>query len=433
MNELELKAADEAKAETMVSEDKKKYPGVPDENTVTRWSDELSNRRQYLNFLRALMEETMILKQKITPLYEGIKSELKNINVLVSDKTSVPKEVIYPRFDSLGSIWIRLFEEFSVLKGRNKTFQILNRFRLSFTPTLSEEAYVVSVLSNDGAEIKDDAKADAGGDGVHRNELEVDTKMSLIESIKAERAAQRALAEAQNEKKSSPSSGAALLSIENTPDFMLLPLELQGYCPWTMVIAKGLLVPGKPSLGVVQYNNAYYVCDHSAALAAFLRDPESFLTSIKERAIANPEYIHLLRVQNWFPAASIARLLDNAEFDRSQVGKSLTQDASTETPTHFVEKYIDVNYHWNEWELRRRALKISNLKKCLTTSQQTDDSHFRRDNDSQVYLPRQKGVQTKRDKGTNPPTKTSYVAGLRGAVSDANPTKGRVVTLTLDL
>jgi len=125
-------------------------------------------------------------------------------------------------------------------------------------------------------------------------------------------------------------------------------------------------------------------------------------------------------------------------------------DAGTETPTHFVERYIDVNYHWNEWELRRRALKISKLKKCLTTSQQTDESHFRRDNDSQVYLPRIKGTQTKREKGTNPPTKTSYIAGLRGAIDSSKPAisqfvtsdgkggypannTGRVVTLTLDL
>ena len=31
--------------------------------------------------------------------------------------------------------------------------------------------------------------------------------------------------------------GAALLQAHNTPDFMLLPLELQGFCPWTMVRA----------------------------------------------------------------------------------------------------------------------------------------------------------------------------------------------------
>ena len=30
-------------------------------------------------------------------------------------------------------------------------------------------------------------------------------------------------------------------------------------------------------------------------------------------------------------------------------------DAETQTPTHFVEKNIDVNYEWNEWALRRRV------------------------------------------------------------------------------
>lgn len=39
------------------------------------------------------------------------------------------------------------------------------------------------------------------------------------------------------------------------------------------------------------------------------------------------------------------------------------RDASTETPTHFIKKHIDVNYHWNEWELRRRALRVVNLRK----------------------------------------------------------------------
>jgi hypothetical protein len=40
------------------------------------------------------------------------------------------------------------------------------------------------------------------------------------------------------------SNGATLLSVLTTPDFMLLPLELQGFCPWTLVHARGLLVPG---------------------------------------------------------------------------------------------------------------------------------------------------------------------------------------------
>lgn len=33
----------------------------------------------------------------------------------------------------------------------------------------------------------------------------------------------------------------------------------------------------------------------------------------------------------------------------------LKVDAETQTPTHFVDKNIDVNYAWNEWALRRRV------------------------------------------------------------------------------
>jgi hypothetical protein len=113
-------------------------------------------------------------------------------------------------------------------------------------------------------------------------------------------------------------------------------------------------------------------------------------------------------------------LLEQNDFDpRATGGKPATRDASTGTPVHFTDSYFDVNYHWNEWELRRRALKVVALKGCATSTTQTDASHFRRDNETQVYLLREKGSQTKRDKGINPPIVTQYVAGLRGQPADA--------------
>lgn len=128
----------------------------------------------------------------------------------------------------------------------------------------------------------------------------------------------------------------------------------------------------------------------------------------------NPEFIHLLRLQNYFPTASIARLIEKPEFDKGGPSHRTTKEAGTETPTHFVERHIDPNYHWNEWELRRRVLKVVNLKNCSTVGAQTDQSHYRRDGESQVYLPRVKATQTRRDQGTNPVIRTTYLAGLRG-------------------
>ena len=54
-------------------------------------------------------------------------------------------------------------------------------------------------------------------------------------------------------------------------------------------------------------------------------------------------------------------------------------DKANGTQVHFVERHIDPSYSWNEWELRQRALQVANLKKCKTTSMQTDMSAYRRE------------------------------------------------------
>ena len=70
---------------------------------VERWSQELTNRRQYLGFLRTLQAEAKFLLEKISSICDKIGMELINVRSLVSNKTSVPKEAVYPRFDALGT------------------------------------------------------------------------------------------------------------------------------------------------------------------------------------------------------------------------------------------------------------------------------------------------------------------------------------------
>ena len=123
----------------------------------------------------------------------------------------------------------------------------------------------------------------------------------------------------------------------------------------------------------------------------------------------------------------------------------LMRDAATGTPTHFVEKRIDPSYDWNEWSLRRKALQMANLRNARTVSSQTDASHFRRENETQVWLPRQKGTNTGVERGTNPPRSKNYLTGLRGdkATKFAKPDErkddehgshqAKVVNLTFEL
>ena len=91
----------------------------------------------------------------------------------------------------------------------------------------------------------------------------------------------------------------------------------------------------------------------------------------------------MLRLQEHFPAASIAEIMRNAALAAGGASKSLLAptrsfaDSCVQTPPHFVEKNIDVDAQWNEWALRRRAVQLANLRLKRTTAQQTQGSSMR--------------------------------------------------------
>ena len=64
--------------------------------------------------------------------------------------------------------------------------------------------------------------------------------------------------------------------------------------------------------------------------------------------------------------------------------------------------------------MRRKAIKLANLRRCVTNSTQTILSNFRRENETQVYLPKENFAQTKKDGETMVPKHNTYYHGLRG-------------------
>ncbi|PHJ24607.1 c6orf165-like protein [Cystoisospora suis] len=91
-----------------------------------------------------------------------------------------------------------------------------------------------------------------------------------------------------------------------------------------------------------------------------------------------------------------------------------TVDASVMTPVHFPTIQRDNTYHWNEWELRRRALQMADILNRQTTSCQTMISHCRSEQETQVYILKEKDQNTMKSTGTSSIRKKKYVAGLRG-------------------
>lgn len=467
--------------------------GVSTQQT-TRWAQELANRRQYCAYLSSLAEDLAASGQRIDAQRQSFSNQIKQLKGLVQGRASVPKDQVYPKFDAIAAAWFDLDAQLKIVKARTEALETLHRFRESYQPTLpaSHPVYLAARLDQQHQQQSADASIPSrGGQG----EVNVDSKFApagptvapLIKKSSSVIEQEADMAQAAVLATSSAASGPApslpstesiarerartplysnaeeddedrpvRLSVETTPEFMQLPLEYQGFCGWTVANRHGLLLPGNPKLGVVRHRGACYVFAHAVALNAFLERPEVLKSAVLETASSNPELIHLLRLQGQYPGTSIAKVIgdeakqrarldprrqrkDDEDKDALFTGTKKKVDAATETPTHFVEKKIDIDYEWNEWSIRRRALRVAQLQNtCQTHSMQTDASHFRRDNTTQVYLPRINSTQTKRDSSCNPPIKVQYLAGLRGKhrhtkySKDFREKKPGVVTLTYE-
>ncbi|KAJ8599472.1 hypothetical protein CTAYLR_008051 [Chrysophaeum taylorii] len=384
---------------------------------ISRWQQELANRRQYCAYLASLAEDAAASGQRVAARREKLVSELEDLKDLVGGKASVPKDQVYPKFDAIASCWKDVDLELRTIEARTLALDELNTYRESYVPTLpaTHPVYRAALV---------DARAKLGATSTSLSKEEksnVDDEADMAEAVArldddaALAVADHLVEAAGDEQEDAP----VRLGVETTPEFMQLPLEYQGFCGWTIANRHGLLLPGKPALGVVRYKGACYVFAHEVAVRAFVRSPRDVVRGVVKTASENPELVHLLRLQ--YPGTSVAKVLAARAGSRGgAVSSSLDAppafvDAATETPLHFVEKHIDRSYEWNEWALRRRALRVAHLlSSCATTSMQTDKSHFRRDNHTQVYLPKIAGTQTRRATGTNPPLKFQYLHGLRG-------------------
>jgi len=82
------------------------------------------------------------------------------------------------------------------------------------------------------------------------------------------------------------------------------------------------------------------------------------------------------------------------------IKNKLMVDKGIETPVHFIEKNIDPNYCWNEWELRKKAIQMANIRKTQTRGDQTLLSNFKVDSDTQTYLKKDAETNTVKNTGT---------------------------------
>lgn len=408
--------------------------------------DELTNRRQFVQLVSQLQHEVLASMDKIragTQIYARTTRELQD---LVGQKDSVPKEEVYPRFNILADTWQALLKEReqTLMRGLllNSLLQYKDNIDCSYQSEDQETMRRGAKMPLNVAVASESEAAQLPAAGDPNPDEFVQTLLPPDQQVEVDNAAASApspsaaaAAGAESQKANFVAIAKGNLSVaksdstadakpvrlvrECAPDFMALPLEYEGFCPWTVVHRAGLVLPGDPTLGLIRFSNKYFSFCSYAAMRDFVGNPLKYIDGVVTWARRRPVLIHLLTLQDQIVLSDIAQLFTlstlhdvrlHADMVAADKGTTATQTEEEREPAPPGEKY-----EWNQWELRREAIKLANLTSKITRSTQTTQSVFRTEKTSQVYVARDQSTMTAVDKGTNVARVQIHQTGIRGA------------------
>ncbi|XP_050172590.1 cilia- and flagella-associated protein 206 isoform X1 [Myiozetetes cayanensis] len=339
----------------------------------------LFNVRQYEAFLCILLSDAITSAQEVETLSVQFTATMMQLKNTVQDKISIDSKEVFPLFLELSKLWTGFQDEMLLLSFLTSMTSNLQQF-LEIHSQLFPEEVLTSLL--EGVTVKSDEERIRETMGIRVNVSDFKNQEWLFP--------------------------------ETTDNFDQLLIQYHSFCAHAIGV-RGLILPGNPAIGILKHKAKYYVFSSKEAAYSFAQDPDKFIQLNVEKAKEYAELIQLLELHHHFeylfPRAQ-ARIAD-----KCLMKPTAKCNSSTQTDTHILPPTIVRSYEWNEWELRRKALKLANLRRKLTHSMQTDLSHMKRENFTQVYLLKEVGTQTKRDNSSNVPRPQIFLKGLRGQSS----------------
>ena len=352
-----------------------KYEELDSQDKVLK--TELMFLRQYTSLLMNLMEKVES-SVGICESAEGrYLKETADLKTLLGSKSSAPKEQVYPKFAVLANSYLQIFEESKHAKDKIELFELLKsifdsvKFSLTRLQQSRGESY-----SN---ELRRKREQNGGEESEEEQEIIAKNNVVYIEP-------------------------------KHTPEFLQIPLDILGFCIVTLVETKGLLMPGQHTFGVFKFKENSLIFRSVEEAKRFIEKPNYYLEEFFRLCREFPQMILLLRVDDVFRELGLTLI----HVDPEQKGKStkIMLDSGAQTADHY-DKFIDHNYCWNEWELRRKAIQMANIRNMTTTGTQTADSIYKVENQSQVWLMKDSSSQTGINNGNNPIRPRNYITDLR--------------------
>ena len=393
----------------------------PGDELLARLADENNNRVAYWSIIRALIEDNAEGIERVDELARRVHDGCEEVRALIEDageglgeglgdgdaisRGGVRRDALYPILESVGADHSALLDEAAAQEVIHAVSARMTDFSKPFETSLTNE------LLHEGIRVEKMAKERYGPHavvGVPKIDESKDVPKTVVEPHLS-----RKLSE----------TGAEITHGGVTT------LEYGGYDVFALCKRRGLALPASmtaPDTAVVFQGKTYGFADEYGA-KQFASQPEKYVRAMHATLFRMPELVRITHPSG----EATARAFPNLDVAKLAAGMSVASptEFGTQTDTHPVERHVDKDYEWNEWALRRRALHAANLLRKATHGSQTHSSHFRRENTTQVWLPKRNETQTVVTKGTTMPQKKRYIGGMRGAPD----VKLNVVNVELDL
>ncbi|XP_072759801.1 cilia- and flagella-associated protein 206 [Anoplolepis gracilipes] len=342
------------------------------------WAIEmLTASRQQEIYIRKLLSDVERSESAVKTLMDRLQTRLFKLHDTVRYRTAIPTAQVYPQFIDLADIWMGLQDEVIILSSINNFLWELQN--LSNNKTVN----------------------------VH-NQTKLDDIAQDVDILSDAERLERSMGNLITE------CGECLIYYPNvTKDFEKINLEFLGFCAWTFATTKGALIPGNPNNGVAKWRGKFYAFQSPEAAVKFGENPDRYVYEALSFVRNHPEYIHLFQLHE-----EIEAMQSQEELTEKGLQLKVRHNQKIQTDVHILPPYIDKNYTSNVWELKRRALRLANISRCVTRSTQTFNSHFRYGVYVQATPPQDKEVQTRRDNYTNTKNLKTFIFGLRGRRDD---------------
>lgn len=112
------------------------HPGSSQQ--IEAYKEELTYKRQFLIYILELKSDVQISESNIESLEQKYQKEISDLKNLIGNKSSIPKDQVYPKFDSLSQIYSQLLEEKNLAVLRKELFKVLLEFKDKMTNLLPE-------------------------------------------------------------------------------------------------------------------------------------------------------------------------------------------------------------------------------------------------------------------------------------------------------